>query len=76
MSTSPPGINLPAPSYTGALTCYVSREIDAPLETVWEVLSDFPKYPEWSVRCLSSVDVASYGSSLTPPNLLGIPLCA
>lgn len=48
MSTSPP-TNLPDPSYTGPLTCYVSREIDAPLETVWEILSDFTQYPDWSV---------------------------
>ncbi|KAI1789736.1 hypothetical protein LXA43DRAFT_556036 [Ganoderma leucocontextum] len=47
MSASPP-TNLPDPSYTAVLTCYVSREIDAPLETVWEVLTDFTKYPEWN----------------------------
>ncbi len=46
MSTSPT-TNLPDPAYTAVLTCYVSREINAPLETVWDVLSDFPKYPDW-----------------------------
>lgn len=55
MSTSPtsPPTNLPDPSFTPVLTSYVTREIDAPLETVWEILSDFPKYPDWSVLTLS-----------------------
>lgn len=49
MSTSPtsPPTNLPDPSFTPILTSYVTREIDAPLETVWQILSDFTKYPDW-----------------------------
>ncbi|KAM5537434.1 hypothetical protein V8D89_008953 [Ganoderma adspersum] len=50
MSTSPtsPPTNLPDPAFTPVLTSYVTREIDAPLETVWEILSDFTKYPDWN----------------------------
>ena len=47
--TSPPQSNLPEPSYTGPFTAYVSVDIDAPIDTVWNVLADFTKYPEWSV---------------------------
>ena len=47
--TSPPQSNLPEPSYTGPFTAYVSVDIDAPIDTVWNVLADFTQYPEWSV---------------------------
>ncbi|RPD63311.1 hypothetical protein L226DRAFT_459831 [Lentinus tigrinus ALCF2SS1-7] len=51
MSTgaSPPQSNLPEPSYTGAFTAYVSVDIDAPIDKVWDVLADFTKYPECQV---------------------------
>ncbi|KAH9920857.1 uncharacterized protein BXZ73DRAFT_91879 [Epithele typhae] len=38
--------NLPEPSYSAVFTASVSAEIDAPIEKVWEVLTDFTKYPE------------------------------
>ncbi|CDO68783.1 hypothetical protein BN946_scf184989.g49 [Trametes cinnabarina] len=40
--------NLPEPSYAGALVVSVFCEIDAPIEKVWTVLLDFPKYKEWN----------------------------
>ncbi|KAI0659644.1 hypothetical protein C8Q70DRAFT_1154379 [Cubamyces menziesii] len=43
-----PTTNLPAPTYSGPLTISVSVDIDAPIEKVWEVLLDFPKYGEWN----------------------------
>lgn len=47
MSSNPAKSNLPAPSYVGVVTFYVTSEIDAPIDKVWTVLTDFEKYPEW-----------------------------
>ncbi|KAI0369266.1 hypothetical protein BV20DRAFT_946385 [Pilatotrama ljubarskyi] len=41
--------NLPPPSYSGPFTANASVVIDAPIEKVWDVLLDFPKYPECQV---------------------------
>ena len=41
--------NLPEPSFSGPLTMRVDVDISAPIERVWEVLTDFPKYKEWYV---------------------------
>ncbi|KAI0685115.1 hypothetical protein C8T65DRAFT_592810 [Cerioporus squamosus] len=48
-SNSPAKSNLPEPSYAGIITFYVTSEIDAPIEKVWAVLTDFEKYPEWTI---------------------------
>ena len=49
VAEAPQSSNLPKPSYKGVFTAYVSRTIDTPIEKVWDVLADFPKYPEWYV---------------------------
>ncbi|KAI0670244.1 hypothetical protein C8Q78DRAFT_974820 [Trametes maxima] len=41
--------NLPPPSYSGPFTVNASITIDAPIDKVWEVLLDFPKYTECQV---------------------------
>ncbi|KAH9920863.1 uncharacterized protein BXZ73DRAFT_52039 [Epithele typhae] len=38
--------NLPPQTYEGVFTMAVSCDIDAPIETVWDILTDFPKYGE------------------------------
>ncbi|KAI0776747.1 hypothetical protein BD413DRAFT_602246 [Trametes elegans] len=39
--------NLPPPTYNGSFTGHASVVIDAPIDKVWDVLLDFPKYSEW-----------------------------
>ena len=41
--------NLPKPSYEGIVTFYVTSDIDAPIDKVWNVLTDFEKYSQWYV---------------------------
>lgn len=40
---------LPPVIESGVFTASVQRTIDAPIERVWDVLTDLPKYHEWSV---------------------------
>ncbi|KAI0688003.1 hypothetical protein BC835DRAFT_1374577 [Cytidiella melzeri] len=40
--------NLPPTSSDGVLAVTGSSVIDAPIDTVWRVLMDFPAYPEWN----------------------------
>lgn len=42
-------VNLPEPPFTGPITIHVSVTIAAPIEKVWQVLTDFTKYGEWYV---------------------------
>ncbi|KAH9485221.1 hypothetical protein JR316_0002128 [Psilocybe cubensis] len=51
---SPPPSNLP-PATPGVFTAQASIIIDAPIETAWEVLLDFPSYPEWNPFVRSQV---------------------
>ena len=46
---SEPPSHLPAPTYSGLFTLTASATINAPIETAWKVLTDFPQYPEWYV---------------------------
>ncbi|TFK93255.1 hypothetical protein K466DRAFT_479023 [Polyporus arcularius HHB13444] len=41
--------NLPPPSRAGVVIFYVTSDIDAPIEKVWVALTDFEKYPEWTI---------------------------
>ncbi|KAI0776749.1 hypothetical protein BD413DRAFT_228293 [Trametes elegans] len=47
--------NLPEPTYSGTLVVNVTVEIDAPIEKVWQILLDFPKYREWNPFVRSQV---------------------
>jgi hypothetical protein len=47
----PENSNLPrrALKKRGVFTLYASSTIDAPIESVWTTLLDFPRYSEWCV---------------------------
>ncbi|KAI0651198.1 hypothetical protein C8Q79DRAFT_18231 [Trametes meyenii] len=47
--------NLPPPSYNGPFTVNATVTIDAPIDKVWEILLDFPKYTEWNPFVRSQV---------------------
>ena len=42
-----PPTNLPPPSFDGVFVANATAFINASIDTVWDVLSDFPKYPDW-----------------------------
>lgn len=46
-------------------------EIDAPVATVWEALTDFPRYGEWNLALPSLTGEARVGSTLTAALALG-----
>ena len=39
--------NLPPASDPGVFSILITRDIEAPVETVWDVLTDFPSYGDW-----------------------------
>jgi uncharacterized protein YndB with AHSA1/START domain len=47
MSSSTTTTNLPPPAEKGVFSVTVTREINAPIDRVWQVLLDFPSYKEW-----------------------------
>jgi uncharacterized protein YndB with AHSA1/START domain len=48
----------------------VTVEIAAPARVVWDVLTDFPKYPQWNPYTVAAVSTLEIGTSidLTLPN--------
>ncbi|KAH9916128.1 hypothetical protein B0H21DRAFT_770865 [Amylocystis lapponica] len=40
--------NLPPASFEGVFEMSASVDIDAPIESVWEILLDFPSYRKWN----------------------------
>ncbi|KAJ3986410.1 hypothetical protein F5890DRAFT_1407302 [Lentinula detonsa] len=52
-STTPP-TNLP-PAIPSVFTVEANIMIDAPIDTVWTILLDFPKYPDWNPFVRSQV---------------------
>ncbi|KAI0776748.1 hypothetical protein BD413DRAFT_610339 [Trametes elegans] len=47
--------NLPEPTYSGTLVVAATVDIDAPIEKVWEILLNCPKYKEWNPFMRSQV---------------------
>lgn len=39
--------NLPPRVDSGVFAVQASTLIDAPVDKIWEILLDFPSYPEW-----------------------------
>ena len=50
-------VNLPEPPFSGPLTIHVSVTIDAPIQKVWQVLTDFTKYGEWYVLYFLEIEL-------------------
>ena len=50
--------NLPEPSYEGIVTFYVTSDIDAPIDKVWNVLTDFKKYCQWYVCPCHTISIS------------------
>lgn len=48
---------LPPKAEDGVFAVSSSVVIDAPIQTVWDVLLDFPSYPEW---CVQAARLSSY----------------
>ncbi|WP_067893710.1 SRPBCC domain-containing protein [Nocardia vaccinii] len=45
-------------------------QIDAPAEVVWQVLTDFPRYPEWNPFCVTAESALEPGA----PIVMGVRL--
>ncbi|MEV0060011.1 SRPBCC domain-containing protein [Nocardia sp. NPDC058379] len=54
-----------------ALTIDETIEIDAPAETVWQVLTDFDRYGEWNTFCYEAATTLEPGSPIDMQVQLG-----